>query len=354
MNPVHENFSILLDIGNILKKKIVYVSDLTPDRRKWFSWVPIRIVRQICFQFCTSLDMTKVVLKSRSVDAIFIFEHKPQYSFLLYLLCVLKNVPVFFIVHGIQQAQRKSIFHFCGGELLRALVRNFKFWPIHLEISDENVPEIRRFFKSIVIPHPLARESVGVSERKNKKTHTSIGIVGILRDDKPIFPILKVVLDYAKVHENVELYIGTPFWQNIPAELKNEGIKLVDTTSREQYFTFLEAIDIVVTDFDRDSFYFRPSGIINDSVSCGCFVIAPDFPVFKAQLSKPVKVGETYHNLEDLSATISKAVIYTKTSSIDYRSWVEARSDTYIFNSLAQRMQEIIGRSVKKELIKSV
>jgi hypothetical protein len=354
MNPVHSNFGILLDIEKVLNKNIVYISDLTPDRSKWFKWVPSRLFRLVCYQSCTSLDMTRVLLKSRRAEAIFIFEHKPQYSLLLYLTCIFKNVPVFFIVHGIQQAQKKSIFHCCGGELLRLLVHRFKFWPIHIELSDRGVPGIRQFSRSIVMPHPLARESVFTSEKKKKRVVTSIGIVGMLRSDKPVMPIIKIALEYVKRHENVTLYVGTPFWQELPEELKRKEINLVDTTSKEQYFSFLKSLDVVIADFEFDSFFFRPSGIINDAISCKCFVIAPAYPVFEAQLNNPTKVGVTFKTLECLEQSIDKALDYIRTHNIDYDAWIEARSCTRIIVELVQRMKEIIDQKSKKKHLSQV
>ncbi|HYH15187.1 MAG TPA: hypothetical protein VD794_08205 [Flavisolibacter sp.] len=345
MNPVHANFKILFDLKEVLSKNIVYISDLTPDRTKWFSWIPLKIVRQICFQTLTSLDMTKVVIKSRKAEAIFIFEHKPQYSFLLYLVCILKNVPVFFIVHGIQQSQKKSVFHYFGCEVLRMLVQRGKFWPIHLEISDKEVVEIRPFNKSIVIPHPLAEESC--CNRNRNRIETFVGVVGMLRQDKPILQVIEFVLEYIKSHENVKVFVGTPFWQVLPIELKKMKVDLIDTTSKKQYFDFLKTLDIVIADFDRDSFYFRPSGIINDAVSCGCFVIAPDYPVFKAQLSRPVKVGETYQSLDDLNEVFTSSINYIRDTNVDFNSWREARKRSFIVNELGSKMKNIIETKSK-------
>lgn len=283
MHPVHTTFSFLLNLEKLIGKKIIYVSELTPKRNKWYSWIPVKLLRQICYQSLTSLDMINTILKGKNAKAIFIFEHKPQYSLFLYLVCIIKNIPIFFIVHGIQQCQERTIFHYISFKFLRICVKNFKFWPIHLEVSDKNVPGLKKFYRSIVIPHPLSEVLFCPKLNNDKNYDIKIGIVGMLRNDKPILPLIRFMAEFIKLNNNVVFIMGTPLWQTFPKEIRNYNINIIDTTEREQYFNFLQSLDIVITDFDRESFYFRPSGIINDAVSAGCFVIAPDYYIFRTQ-----------------------------------------------------------------------
>jgi hypothetical protein len=250
---------------------------------------------------------------------------------------LLKRAPVFFFVHDIQQTSSRSRAHRLGFKLLQRLVARAAFWPIHLELGDSVLPEPMRFRKSVVLPHPIPAFPLA-TRTPFDAGRVKLGIVGMLRPDKPIAGVVAALERLVRTDGRYELRIGTPFWQ-ISKELADGAIDVVDTSTPEQYQRFLLGTDIIVTSFERSSFWFRPSGIINDALAAGCVVVAPNFPVFAAQVSAPARVGVTYETIDELHAAVARATAALARGT-DHETWRMSRSDA----ALLARLNEAIDR----------
>ncbi|AWK06810.1 hypothetical protein HYN56_22285 [Flavobacterium crocinum] len=342
MNSIHSNFNILLDLPAYLGKKILFISEITPDRSKFYNWIPIKGLKQLVYQGLKAVDMAWTIVKTKEpYDIIIIFEHKPWYSILLYLVCAIKRKPTFFIVHGFQQTYKLSTSRTLGFKLLLFFEKRFKFYPIHLEKTDHDYDDCLKFYKSgIYMLTPLPEDS---NERLAKPADSvlKIGIVGMIRPDKPIMPIIKILENYSSNDAEVETHIGTPFWQ-LPDELKKMAINLTDTTSSEQYNSFIKSLDIVINYYEKEHFYHRSSGVLNDAVNGGCFVIVPNYPLFKEQISNPVKVGETYENIEDIKRAIDKAIEYLSNNVVEFEKWRQIRTKEIILKDLSRQMLDVL------------
>lgn len=342
MNSVHSNFNILLDLPDYLGKKILFISEITPDRAKYYNWIPVKGLKQLVYQGTKALDMAwEIINTKKPYDIIIIFEHKPWYSILLYMVCALKKKPTFFIVHGFQQTYKLSKIRTWGFKLLLFFEKRFKFYPIHLEKPDHDYDDCLKFYKSgIYMLTPLPEDS---AERASKSSDSvlKIGIVGMIRPDKPIMPIIKILENYSSKTAAIETYIGTPFWQ-LPNELKKMEVNLRDTTSSEQYNSFIKSLDIVINYYEKEHFYHRSSGVLNDAVNGGCFVIVPNYPLFKEQISNPVKVGETYENVEDIKNAIDSAIEYLTFNVVEFEKWRHIRSKKKILEDLSKQMLEVL------------
>lgn len=340
MNAVHTTFNVLQGISAKLNKNVAYISEDTPERSKYYEWMPTRSLRQVCYQVLKAADMAWSLLKAGKVDLIFIFEHKPWYSYLLYAVCLLKGKPVFFIVHGLQQTHRNSLFHKLGFHTILFLEKHFDFWPIHLEISDQLVPDITRFTKSIVIPHPLSK---GVRfATKPVDGVINVGIVGMIRPDKPIQPLIDV-LKCLHNRTDIKVAIGTAKVSLPDGFLKDNPFPIHDTTSAHDYNKFIESTHIIISNFDKDQFYFRPSGIINDSLAGGCVVIAPNFPVFVAQTSIPTVAGYTYDDVAEIPALIELAKARVKGKNVRFDQWIDYRQTDRIVNGISEQISLALG-----------
>ena len=340
MKSAHPTFDLFLRLDRPPHRAIAFISEMTPSRQRWYEWLPHRFARQAAYQLIKSVDMAREVLRSRNQSAILIFEHKPQYALALYAACLSRRVPVFFFCHGLQQLQGRSVAHRWGFRLLRWLVSRFDVWPIHLELADDALPERLRYRRSIVMPLPLAPDSGGPRSDFDVK-RVRLGVVGMLRPDKPVVPLIEALKKAFAGNPRYELRIATPFWL-VTEELRQAGLELVDTTSPEQYDQFLRSTDIVLADFERSSFFFRPSAIVNDALAAGCYVIAPDYPVFKAQLSTPCRVGSVFGELAEIEELVGAAVIELKEGKVDFEQWRAHRRDEKLLNMLGDRMDEII------------
>jgi hypothetical protein len=333
MKSAHPTFNLFLELRLADNGEIAFISETTPSREHLYSWIRWPLPRQVMYQSLKSVDMALAVLRANRPAAVLIFEHKPQYALALYMACLTRRVPVFFFSHGLQQLQSRSTAHRLGFKLLRALVTHTAFWAIQLELADDMLPKVLRYHKSLVLPLPLPK-AVGQREPFDPR-RVRIGIAGILRPDKPVLPLLALLQQAFREDTNFELSLGTPFWQLSDA-IRQSGVRLVDTSRPEQFQEHLRNCDIVVADFDEASFYFRPSAIINDALSAGCYVLAPDYPVFRAQLNQPCTVGACFTNQLEIPNYIRRAVSELEAGKVDFVSWRAARRDELLLSTLGQ------------------
>ena len=65
MNSVHTNFNVLLELPNYLGKKILFISEVTPNREKLYNWIPSKGLRQLGYQGIKAIDMAMEILKTK-------------------------------------------------------------------------------------------------------------------------------------------------------------------------------------------------------------------------------------------------------------------------------------------------
>lgn len=274
----------------------------------------------------------------KDVDSIYVMEIYNQH--LLFLLPMLASTKkqVFLGIHGNQLfAQENKIKYLGFAYLQKFLELNPKFKVVLLELDDDYVSEKFKFSESskIVIPHPIISEvtpKLQPRERLKQDDKIKIGMIGIIREDKPINKILEKLRYYVSQHfHQVELVIGTPINQK-PKYLENcSDITFIDTTKDEDYLQALQQLDILVANFDQERYYYRASGVISDAGSCGCYIIAPDYPVIKHQINWPVPIGTPYSSLDELDQVIEKAILHIREKGQDnHWVWREKRNAEYI------------------------
>jgi hypothetical protein len=340
MLPLHSSLIAFNALEDFLQLPVAFLSELTPDRRKFYEWVPWPGIRQVLYQSIKSCDMALELIRHPGPRLVFIHEHKSQYAIPLYVVCLLRGVPVFFLVHGLQQTSSRSFAHYAGLHILRGLVRSSFFWPLHLERGDETLPPGIRFSRSIRVPHPLSGFS-GRVRRPREGRKLRVGVVGLLRGDKPVLPLVSVLKAFCDGRDDYELVLGTPFWQ-ITEEVKALGVSIVDTSEDAQYQEVLESIDILAAIFDRESFYFRPSGVINDAVNAGCYVVAPDYLVFEAQLTVPCRVGRTFAELSGIGEALIHAAADLRSGAVDFDAWRKYRETGRIVADLGGKIRQAL------------
>jgi glycosyltransferase involved in cell wall biosynthesis len=272
-------------------------------------------------------------LKLRQSNTLLIFEAYNQHLLILLFLLALTRKKVLILLHGNQQFAMDSKIKYLGLIYFKIYLKIFKnFKAVLLEIDDHILPEKFRLpsTSKLIIPHPIVSEVVPrlkLGERLPADTKIKIGVVGTIRPDKPIAKLIEKLQHYLASNSNrCELIIGTPLAQK-PAYLDQLGIQIWDTTREENYFELLRQIDILVTDFDRDRYYYRTSGVISDAAACGCYVIAPDYPVIKHQITSPVAIGSTFKSFDELDHLLDRAIIHRREQGQDcHWLWREGRS----------------------------
>ena len=341
MQLFHQGLKDLLNLNRYLpNKKIEFLSIETtlPTWLKNFTQaVPIYAIGLNLRREYRHVAMGLRALKFEENDAIFVFEAYNQHLLFLLPLLALTKKEIFIMLHGNQQFAMNNKIKYLGLLYLKLYLKLIKrFKALLLEIDDDILPPKVQLPSQakIVIPHPCRSDylpNLKSGERLSGDTKIKIGVVGIIRADKPIDKLIKKIQEYqTKTEQNCELIIGTPKQQK-PAYLDKLGIELRDTTTEKDYIRVLQEIDILVIHYDRDRYYYRTSGVISDAASCGCYIVASDYPLIKHQITYPVTIGTTFNDFEELETILNKAIDYVLTSGQDnHWLWREKRTAKHI------------------------
>ena len=301
--------------------------------------MPGRIVRQFAYQQIHHLEIAARIWREKDAELFFLFEHKPIYSWPIYLALLLKRCGCFFIVHGIQQKAGSSPVHWLGFAICRLWTRLGEFYAIHLELGDEALPASRRFdpAKTLVIPHPhpLAETARTAPVRTGP---VRVGIVGMLRRDKPIAKLLELLLPGAR-RGDYQLVVGTPFWQK-ESWLNSLPVVLRDTATDAAYSACLDEIDLLVADFLREDYEFRPSGVVIDAAMHDCAVLAPNYPVIREEIEQPVAVGAAFNDIGEVADLVTRHAPHLREDGPDFAAWRAHRSMAVIGPLFAEFLQK--------------
>ena len=345
MQLFHQGLKDLLTLNQYLtNKKLEFLSIETtlPTWLKNFTQaIPIYAIGLNLRREYRHLAMGLRALKFKDYDAILVFEAYNQHLLFFLPLLALTRKEVLIMLHGNQQFAMNSKIKYLGLLYLKIYLKLIKkFKAILLEIDDDILPGKLQLpsQSKIVIPHPCRSDylpSLKPGERLSGDTKIKIGIVGIIRADKPIAQLIEKIEEYqTKVNKNCELIIGTPKEQK-PDYLNKANINLQDTTDEKDYIQVLRSIDILVIHYDRERYYYRTSGVISDAASCGCYMVASDYPLIKNQLTYPVEIGTTFKDFSELDRALDKAIDYVISNGQDnHWLWREKRTAKHIASLL--------------------
>jgi hypothetical protein len=302
-------------------------SDDTRFKRK-IEKIPWSSLGHLVVQNYLHLQMAWRACQFPRTDLLIILEFFPMHMWLAAPLFKLSGRRLAFIMHGCQQAAATSFAHRVGLWYFKL----FGFEAIQLEVSDEILPENCRIDsrRRLVIPlpiYPLEEPRLKPKERLPKEARIRIGIVGYPRKGKPSYAVIEKLSRLIQTHlPECELVVGAPAWLE-DESLSALGIPVHDTTDGREYFSLLRSLDIFVSHYEQDAYYYRASGIISDAVSCGCHVVCPDYPVFSHQVTMPTRVGTTYANFENIGEAIEEAISFVRAEGQDNQwNYREARS----------------------------
>ncbi|MEQ9551478.1 MAG: glycosyltransferase family 1 protein [Coleofasciculus sp. G3-WIS-01] len=279
------------------------------------------------------ISMGVRAFKLKDIDVIFVFEIYNQHLLAVLPLLAFRGKEVLISLHGNQQFAMNSRIKFWGLIYLKKYLQFFNNLKVILfEIDDNVIPEKFRLpaASKVIIPHPIISEAtprLRAGERLSVDTKIKLGVVGMIRQDKPISKLIEILQDYVATNEQkCEIIIGTPFGQK-PDYLDKLEVKLYDTTKEEDYIDVLNKIDILVIHYDQNRYYYRTSGVISDAGSCGCYIIASDYPVIKHQVSWPIPIGSTFSNFDEIDSLIDQAIAHIREKGQDnHWIWREQRT----------------------------
>lgn len=350
MQLMHPGLKDILLVEQYIKtKKIGFLSIETP-LPPWFKKISQSIPNySIGLQLRREyrhISMGIRAFRLKDIDTIFIFEIYNQHLLGVLPLLALTGKQVLISLHGNQQFAMTSKIKLFGLVYLKRYLQLFNNLKVVLfEIDDHVIPDKFRLPASskIIIPHPILSEvtpNLKPSERLPIDAKIKIGVVGMIRQDKPISKLIARLQEYITSNsDQCELIIGTPFGQK-PGYLDQLGVALYDTTKEENYISVLKQIDILVIHYDKDRYYYRTSGVISDAGSCGCYIIASDYPVVKHQVNFPVPIGATFSTFDEIGSLIDQAITHIRQKGQDnHWIWREQRSAEAIAKLLFPQTQ---------------
>jgi hypothetical protein len=189
--------------------------------------------------------------------------------------------------------------------------------------------------KVVSIPFLLQNINLPIAN----KEQPIIGIIGAFRKEKQMEEILSDLLDLHNKKNNFDLLFACDD-QIILDSFKNCNVSLINTLSFENYNMAINSVDILVFNYSELDYKFRHSGVITDSICKGKIVIAPDFPIFKKQLSTPVRVGFNFDNLDSLEKAVDDAIEFYYSANLQdkYIKYFEYRNLLVVSSKLNQQL----------------
>ncbi len=246
----------------------------------------------------------------------------------------------FLINHNLQEAHRRRLER----AVLRLLYRTgcrFACFETTAGCAEIGVvPDAERF---LVLPHPLAGAIVSRAATP-PAAEPVVGVIGAVRAEKGSEAILQALLQLRKEGRlPVRLVLGCPE-ADVRAAWQCQGFEVIDTSSRAAYLAALDLCDVVVLNYQRERYLYRPSGVAADALSRGAAVVCPDFPLMRLQLSAPATVGAVFGDLEELPAATMRALALRPTLGDALAAHQHARDPTALARLLDAFVAGTLGR----------
>jgi hypothetical protein len=168
----------------------------------------------------------------------------------------------------------------------------------------------------------------GICENVNKSfqgKELKVGIVGDFRSEKgEIVQILSVINKIASIN-GVFVNVGARSQHVFRGFEMDKKVRVANTTSESSYYSFIQDVDVLIIFATSVSYFSRHSGTIMDAVSHGVKVIAPNYPVFKSQITHPCEVGYLYNDINDIYNLICNHKNEMLINSVCFSKYTEMR-----------------------------
>ena len=253
---------------------------------------------------------------------------------LIFLLILPWRKKLFFLVnHNLQWAAARLAEKtaFC---LLGRMGCRFVFFE---QIPEETLRRLginlKRCFS---IPHPVPATG---RFRTRPGGIKKIGVIGQFRAEKGIDGLLQhleaLSLDY-------DITVGVPNVEEFKKYSKfaaGTWFEMKDTSRSDAYRDTLFECDVIVLNHPASSYQFRASGLIADAVAARVPVVIRSLPVLEAQISRPVRIGESFDDLCGLEESLKKTDEKLRNGAYRFDEYIQARS----IAELAEALNAIVG-----------
>ena len=208
---------------------------------------------------------------------------------------------LFVVNHNVQRCEQSLLEYLC----FKALAFfGCRFLLLEFQNERLNMPLLRDATQHLTLPFLITQANVA-SNFKQKEMKV-VGVIGYQRKEKQVDDLLEQV-DKITSKLKLKFIVGTPNLAVLKT-IKNPNCELIDTTNFENYMRAIKTCDIVVFNYAPYDYYWRHSGIIAECVAEGKYVICPNFPLLRSQVSWPQPVGMCFDNIGKLEETLEAAM----------------------------------------------
>lgn len=178
--------------------------------------------------------------------------------------------------------------------------------------------------KCIEIPFPITCNYK--LDRATKKKIT-VGVVGSVRPEKNIDELLFEIERIKCFFPEVDFLLGSDD-PVLNSKFKSKNWLVSDTSVYEDYLNALNITDIIVFNYNANSYMFRHSGVITDAIVNNKIVVVPEYPYFVKQINNPVPVGVSFSSLNVLRGSIQKSILLFESGNMTslYANYFEYRN----------------------------
>jgi hypothetical protein len=195
-----------------------------------------------------------------------------------------------------------------------------------LEAAD-GLPELGVEFRErqfLTVPLPvypkLARDT-----KERRVGPPAIGVIGRELPEKNTDQLLNLLVGWrASGDLSAEIILGS----NDTLVLETwaqKGVTTVQTMDYQDYLRSVSGVDVLLIYYDRLHYFYRSSGVIHEAACVGTAVVCPDFPVFRYQVTQPVRVGALFQSVEGMLPAIQSAFEIARFEPDNFRVWAKAR-----------------------------
>jgi len=243
--------------------------------------------------------MAGQVWRARDHDLVVVREFLTQVLIVVWpLLWPLRRRVYFLINHNLQEAHQRGLERV----VLRVLHRTgcrFGCFETSAGFAEIGIiPDGERF---LVLPHPLVG-TIPARPAAQATDEPVVGVIGEVRAEKGSEALLETLLQLREQGRlPARLVLGCP-QAEVRAKWQERGFEIIDTGDRAAYLAALDLCDVVILNYQRERYQYRPSGVAADALARGAAVVCPDFPLMRRQLSAPAEVGAVFRSHDGLAA----------------------------------------------------
>lgn len=234
-----------------------------------------------------------------------------------------RHRPCFAMVHHNLQWALRSPLQRLG---LRALDQaGFRFVFFETKPDAINHQLGLRMDRHVTLPHPALPPQANPPKPAPEPPH--IGLAGQYRREKGMDDALLKLLDVGPLPFRIRVGIPNPDeFRASRAFVRRAEFDLVDTREDAVFRSFLADCDALLLSYEPSAYEYRPSGLIADAVAAGTPVVAPDFPLQRAQVLEPVPIGEIRAAGEPMLSAITRALDGARSGIYDFKAYAAARA----------------------------